>query len=183
MRRLLCLAVLAVAGAPAFAAATVSVTVTNTGPNEHRVVLESLIPASPQAVWKALTDYDHQAEFMPYLSKSRVTQTSSVDLMVEQEGKIRVLFWTFVLRVKQQVTRSPLSEPTRFHAVDGDFQRLDGSWRIQPGPADRGGSRLEFHFVVQPVRRVPGWAVWFVAQRYLSRMVKSLGEHARSLPS
>jgi len=67
----------------------------------------------------------------------------------------------------------------RFHAIDGDFQRLEGIWRLKP---IQEGTELSSDFLVEPKRRVPEWAVRFTAQHYLAAMVRSLERHAEERP-
>ncbi len=156
------------------AAAPVTVNVAIEGPNQFRVGLSAMVAAPRAAVWKVLTDYDHHAGILPYMSKSRVIHRGPTSATVEQEGKIRILFWTFTMRVTQQVTEVPPAE-MHFRAIAGDFERLEGTWHLRSdGPATELGSQ----FLVQPKRYVPEWAVRFTARHYLSAMVRSLQAHA-----
>ena len=156
------------------AAAPVTVNVAIEGPNQFRVGLSAMVAAPRAAVWKVLTDYNHHAGILPYMSKSRVVVRNPTYITVEQEGKIRILFWTFTMRVTQQVTEVPPSK-MRFRAIAGDFQRLEGTWHLRSnGPA----TDLESQFLVQPKRYVPEWAVRFTARHYLAAMVRSLQYHA-----
>ncbi len=148
--------------------------VTSNGPNQHRITLQTTLPAPPAAVWKVLTDYNHHAAILPYMSKSRIIRATSNEKTVEQEGKIHILFWTFKMQVTQRVTERPPDE-MHFQAITGDFQRLEGTWHIVSSGTATG---LNCEFLVQPRRRVPEWAVRFAAKRYLTRMVASLAEHA-----
>jgi ribosome-associated toxin RatA of RatAB toxin-antitoxin module len=156
------------------AAAPVIVSVASEGSNQFRVDLESSVQAPLASVWKVLTDYDHHAEILPYMSRSRVIAKTSTFLTVEQEGKIRILFWTFTMRVTQQVTEAPPTE-MHFHAIAGDFERLEGTWRLRQ---DGKMTQLSSQFLVQPKRYVPEWAVRFTARHYLAAMMRSLERHA-----
>ena len=155
-------------------AVPVAVTVTSEGSNRFRIALETVIPAPQNAVWNVLTDYNHHVDFLPYMSKSRIVGKKDPALIVEQEGRIRVLFWTFTLQVTQEVYEMRPGQ-MRFRAIAGDFTRLEGTWRLA---AEGSATRLACDFVVQPKRRVPAWAVRFTARHYLSRMLQSLADHA-----
>jgi len=157
-------------------AAPVTVNVAVEGPNQFRIGLSAMVRAPREAVWKVLTDYDHHAGILPYMSKSRVIRASWHRATVEQEGRIRVFFWTFTMRVVQEVTEKPPAE-MRFHAIDGDFQRLEGIWQLKPVPM---GTELSSDFLVEPKRSVPEWAVRFTARHYLAAMVRSLERHAEA---
>jgi ribosome-associated toxin RatA of RatAB toxin-antitoxin module len=102
---------------------------------------------------------------------------SASPLTVEQHGRIRILFWTFKMRVTQQVTETPPTE-MRFQAIAGDFQRLEGSWHLA---ALGDSTQLSCEFLLQPKRQVPEWAVRFAARHYLTKMVQSLQIHAEKL--
>jgi ribosome-associated toxin RatA of RatAB toxin-antitoxin module len=154
-------------------ASDIDVQVTPEGPNLHRVVLHSTLQAPASAVWSLLTDYNHHAHLLPYMTESRVI--SEHPKRVHQVGRIRVLFWTFELEVTQQVDEKAPHE-MRFRAVDGDFKRLEGIWSL--GPVGTGTS-LSCNFRVEPKRRVPTWAVRFTARHYLAKMIQTLAEHAQ----
>jgi ribosome-associated toxin RatA of RatAB toxin-antitoxin module len=156
------------------AAVPVLVSVSTEGPNQFRVGLESTVRAPQKSVWNVLTDYDHHAQILPYMSKSRVVAKTSTSLTVEQEGRIRILFWTFTMRITQEVTEIPPTE-MHFHAIAGDFERLEGTWHLSP---NGGTTDLRCQFLVQPKRHVPEWAVRFTARHYLAAMVLSLQRHA-----
>jgi ribosome-associated toxin RatA of RatAB toxin-antitoxin module len=97
-------------------------------------------------------------------------------LYVEQEGRINVLVKTYTIHVKQQVWENPSASRMRFHAVDGDFRKLDGLWTVLP--SIEGHSTLVCWFNMQPYRRAPEWAVQFVVKRYLSAMIRHLRDQA-----
>ena len=145
------------------------------GPNQHRIKLDTLIQAHIESVWAVLTDYNHHAEILPYLSKSIVL--SSAPLTVQQIGKIRVLFWTFTMHATQQIQEAP-PVGMRFQAIAGDFKRLEGAWTLTMAGST---TRLTCDFLVEPIRKVPAWAVRMAARRYLTKMVGSLQEQAEKL--
>ena len=152
----------------------VAITVASESPNAFRITLQTEVPAQVATVYQVLTDYDHHAQILPYLSKSRILTKTVADLTVAQEGKIRILFLTFTIHVTQQVTETPPIQ-MRFHAIAGDFERLEGTWDLSPAGLH---THLACNFVVKPKRRVPEWAVRLAATRFLARMVQSLSDHA-----
>jgi ribosome-associated toxin RatA of RatAB toxin-antitoxin module len=158
----------------AYSSDPVRVGVETTGENVSAITLTTVIQARPESVWRWLTDYDHHTEFMPYMTKSRVRERQPDHLLIEQEGRIRILFWTFTMHVVQRVTESPPAV-MRFLAVDGDFKRLEGEFELSPAGE---ATNFRCRFIVEPRQRVPQWAVRIAAKHYLKAMVARLREKA-----
>lgn len=146
------------------------------GGNEFKISIRDDIRADPKTVWGVLTDYDHHADWLPFMTRSRVVTRLPDTLFVEQEGKIRVLIKTYTIRVKQQVWENASAGRMRFHAVEGDFKQLDGLWTVLP--AAPGQTTLLCWFTMAPYRRAPEWAVKFIVKHYLSVMVRRLRDRA-----
>lgn len=146
-------------------------------PNEHKILMKTTVQSPRGPLWNALTDFDHHARILPYMTKSQVLERHATSYLVEQEGKIRILFWTFTMCVKQNIFENPPQEIS-FHAIEGDFQKLEGVWSLTP--IDNHTTTLECQFVVQPKAKVPTWAVRMAAKHYLATMVKSLAREAES---
>jgi ribosome-associated toxin RatA of RatAB toxin-antitoxin module len=160
------------------ASGPVRVEVKGTGANSYAVRLQMTAKAPADAVFAALSDFGHHAEYVPHLTRSAIVFRGLGYDVVDQEGKIRVLFWTFRMRVKQKVQPKPKSE-IAFQALEGDFTELRGLWRLE---AAAGGTEVECNFSMQPRRRVPGWAVRFATKRYLAPMVEALVRRAETHP-
>ncbi len=158
-------------GSPVLAASSVSVKVTSLGKNQFHLWVEADTKAPPERVWNVLTDYNHHAQFMPYIVKSQVVKEFSDSRVVEQEGRIRVLLKSYTIRVRQRVWEAPKIR-VHFQAVDGDFHKLEGTWVLSP--LANGPTKIRCGFIMEPRRWVPAWAVRFVARVYLTRMVSNL---------
>jgi ribosome-associated toxin RatA of RatAB toxin-antitoxin module len=150
-------------------------------PNRFDVSLRARIPAPLPAVWHVLTDYDHHADFLPYMRKSQCLREENGHKIVYQEGGLRILFWSFLIRVKQRVQEHPPSEMD-FESIEGTFKTLKGEWYLRPSAVVPGPTQLDCHFVVEPKSRVPRWAVRFTTRHYLARMVRSLQKQAEQQP-
>src|ERR1700687_496242 len=103
---------------PRAKAAPVEVTVTPYGINEYVITLQTSIQAPRPAVWNVLTDYGHHTKILPYISKSQVVRKTDTGSVIEQEGKIHVLLWTFKMHMTQQVKEMP-PERMEFHTIAG----------------------------------------------------------------
>ena len=159
------------------AADTVSIRVESLGRNQYRIGLQTQVGAPQIRLWSVLTDYDHHAGFLPYMIKSQVAESTGNVKLVDQEGRIRILFWTFTMRVRQRVTESPPHEMA-FAAIDGDFKRLEGTWHLMEHSA--AATDLQCSFLVEPKKHVPAWAVRMAADRYLKKMVARLRQRAEA---
>jgi ribosome-associated toxin RatA of RatAB toxin-antitoxin module len=156
---------------------TVHVEVKPLGNNASAIFLRTDVGAPQASLWKWLTDYDHQAGYMPYMTKSKVVGKEGQDLLVDQAGTIRILFWSFTMRMKQRVSEEALRH-MHFKAVDGDFSSLEGDFHLKAASGSTDHTQLECEFTVQPKRRVPNWAVRMAAKRYLRKMVNVLAQKA-----
>lgn len=83
---LLCWSVLARAAAP------------NTEPDirlweeggKYRVSATIQVPVAPAKAWNVLIDFDHMAEFIPYLQSSQIKQRKGRTWQIEQTGEISI---------------------------------------------------------------------------------------------
>ena len=88
-------------------------------------------------VWETLTDYDHLAEFIPGMRRSRVIERRGSSVVVEQSGEARFLFFAIPI----EVTLATLEQPQRSieaSMLKGNLKRLQGTYRIEP----HGGARV-----------------------------------------
>jgi len=148
------------------------------GGNQFKISIRTEVRTNPKSVWTVLTDYDHHADWLPFMTRSRVVTHIPGTLFVEQEGQINVLVKTYKIRVKQQIWENSSKGRMRFHAVEGDFRQLDGLWTILS--AAPGQTTLLCWFTMEPYRHAPEWAVKFIVKRYLAVMVQRLRDQAES---
>jgi len=128
---------------------------------------ECLIPRSKPAVWRVLSDYDHLAEFVPFLTESRVIRHEPGVKILRQKGRATLLIFHRHFEVTFRVTETDASH-IRFEAIEGDFQRFIGSWHLE----ERSGGTFVRHEVeLQPKFYMPIW-VMRVVERYV--MLKSM---------
>ena len=159
------------------AAGPVEVGVETVQDNTSLVTLKTDMDAAQESVWELLTDYDHHARFLPYITRSRVTAREDERQVVEQEGRIQILFWSYTMRVTQRVWED---SPRHMHftAIEGDFDVLQGDFYLSVPTVLELKTRLVCEFIVKPKRRVPDWAVRMAAKHYLKKMVAVIAEKA-----
>jgi ribosome-associated toxin RatA of RatAB toxin-antitoxin module len=112
----------------------------------------ALLRADFATVWGTLTDYDRLAEFIPGMRTSRIVGRSRTDLIVEQRGESRFLFFAVPIEVTVRATARPP------HAIDvrlleGSLKRLEGGYRIEPSGAGR--IALRWEGLVEPASLPP----------------------------
>lgn len=104
---------------------------------ERRIKAEILVNTDVDAVWNALTDYEHLAEFVPNLVCSgRIPCPHPGRIWLEQRGVQRALYWQIEARVVLDLQEMPHSTTNRelhFSMVDGDFKKFEGKWSVKSG--------------------------------------------------
>ena len=102
-----------------------------------QVVCRALLEVPAELAWQTLTDYDHLAEFIPGMQRSRVISRSGPLAMVEQVGAARFLF----VSIPIEITLATLEQPPyviEARMTKGNLKRLEGVYRIEP----RAGGRV-----------------------------------------
>ena len=97
--------------------------------NKPYATCKLLVKASPEQVWKVLTDYDNATYVFPNLKKCQVLEDHGSTKIVNHEVNPSGLPGTFkyVLQVKE-------TAPTclEWHRLRGDFREVDGYWKLEP---------------------------------------------------
>jgi Polyketide cyclase / dehydrase and lipid transport len=183
---LACLAALLALPAPAEAARS-TIEVRRDG-NLLNVSARATLAADVQTAFATLTDYEGLAQFVPGITRSRVLARSREgareQLLVEQSGELRVLFFTVPLRVWLQVTHEP---PHRIDAVavqpsgttptEADLKQFSGSYELREGEA---GLELSYRATIEPGFTLLPWlGTWAARQVVESRFVAMVEEIER----
>lgn len=102
-------------------------------------------PASPEAVWRVLSDYPHLAGVVQGLESSRVLQREGSKVVLEQTLRGGFLFFRRTLRLRLLVHEHKPRLIEFALAGPGPFRRYEGSWVISP---ESSGSRVDYTLVV-----------------------------------
>ncbi|HVO32337.1 MAG TPA: SRPBCC family protein [Elusimicrobiota bacterium] len=175
VRRFCVAAVSLIALASCSAAGDVSVAVTTVRPNTFRIAVHTEIQAPRSAVWRVITDYNHHADFLPYMARSVELSRRNAAVDVLQEIRFHIVFWPFTLRARLHITEDP-DHHMHFASVGGDYRRLEGDWTLGTAPTQSETTDVRCEFLVEPKRSAPEWIVRLAAKRYLAAMVKRLRE-------
>ena len=112
-------------------AAEVAVHVTRNG-GTFEVDASAEFVGTVARTWQVLTDYGRIAEFVPDLQTSRVLSRDGNQVIVEQKGEARVLFFSFPIDVRFAVTEYPY-ERVVSRAVSGTFREMRSAYSLEAG--------------------------------------------------
>lgn len=86
------------------------------------------IDAPMQAVFDALTDYGHMAEFMPMVDEAKTLQVRPNGATVSYH--LRYLKFFDIVEIDERVYQRP--RHITWHAIEGPLKVSDGSWTLSP---------------------------------------------------
>lgn len=116
-------------------------------------VAKVLVKSSQDAVWKVLTDYDGLSKFLPNVISSKVLKSDGNRKVIEQVDARQV----FLINVRSRI-RSSITETAKtridFQQVDGDLQKLQGYWTVEP-VAPFSGAKADQVLITQVVDAQP----------------------------
>ena len=153
----LCLGLLMSAALPAVARPALEVSVLRVDSADgksYQISARGEVAASPAAVWRVLTDYERMAEFVPDLHSTRVLSRRGDEVILEQFGEARLLFFRRQIRLLVRVHEQPISQ-IDIDLLDGDMKLYRCSWQLAPVP-ETGGTRVSYSGSVAPKFYVPG---------------------------
>jgi ribosome-associated toxin RatA of RatAB toxin-antitoxin module len=117
-----------------------------------QVTVRAVVHAPAELIWQTLTDYDHLSQFVPGIDSSRVVSRQGTQLIIEQKGGARWLFFYYPIRVTVATTERPY-ERIDIHLLQGNLRQLDGGYRIEPRPD--GSAELTWQGLIEPDTPLP----------------------------
>jgi carbon monoxide dehydrogenase subunit G len=126
-----------------------------------------------RTVWETITDYDHLAEHIPDMRRSRVLQRDGDRLLVEQTGEIRFLLFHQAIEVRMEVVESPQRRVVA-RAVGGNVKEMEGRYAVEPLPA--GAVRLSYSGRLVPAFAVPPVLGTLVLRNVLAYQFRALAQ-------
>jgi ribosome-associated toxin RatA of RatAB toxin-antitoxin module len=127
------------------------------------------IPHPVENVWQVLTDYDHLADFIPNLAKSKKIPHPQGGIRLEQVGTESLLKLKFCAKVVLDMVEQ-FPHQLDFQMVEGDFKKFFGSWLLQPSEDGR-GTELCYVVSVLPPLAMP---IGMIERRLKSGLVTNL---------
>ena len=96
-----------------------------------KYVARVLVTASPDAVWRVLTDYGNLYKFIPNMSSSKILENRGDRKVIEQVDSRQVFLVPIVSRTKLAITETNRRQ-IDFRLIDGDLAKMEGYWKIEP---------------------------------------------------
>jgi ribosome-associated toxin RatA of RatAB toxin-antitoxin module len=105
-------------------------------------------------IWATLTDYEHLSEFIPGITASRVIDRRGNAAIVEQAGKVRILFFNYPLNLVVESREVPPSY-IGVRALKGNLKQLEGGYRIEKVANKEDQFVLRWSGLIEPSIPVP----------------------------
>jgi len=152
--------------------------------DSFEVEATALIQADVADAWKVVTDYDHLAEFIPGLQESKVVSRDGFNVLLDQSGEARLLFFRFPMRVRLVITEFPRGRIVS-RAIAGNFKQMQGVYHLET----RGkGMQLRYEGSFTPDFDLPPFIGTLVVRKNLEKrfaaMVHEIEKrrHGESVP-
>ncbi|MEC9487476.1 MAG: SRPBCC family protein [Prosthecochloris sp.] len=132
------------------------------------------IHASPDAVWKTISDYDRLDQTLPKVIESHEVERRDSTVTIEQTGRTGILIFERTVHFVLQATEEDRRRIS-FHQIEGDFDTYEGEWLIEP-LAEPACCLLHYRAVIKPAFFAPAILVSFVQRQDLPGI---LGAHKK----
>jgi Polyketide cyclase / dehydrase and lipid transport len=112
-----------------------------------------LIHASPDAIWRIVTDCREAGAFVPGLRSCRRVDAAADGSWEDIEQEVR---YSWLLPTVRYVFRAQYDRPRRidFHRVSGDLRAEEGAWLLSEAPGGS-GTLVEYEMYLDPGFWVP----------------------------
>lgn len=122
--------------------------------NEVHVDARAVLNVPLALVWQTLTDYDHLADFIPGIARSRLIEYRGTAAIVEQYGEAGFLFFKVPIDV---VVESLELAPNviEVRVIKGNLKKLDGRYEIEEGSTPSDPVVLRWRGTIEPETKLP----------------------------
>jgi ribosome-associated toxin RatA of RatAB toxin-antitoxin module len=158
-------------------AAEITVDATRSG-ETFRVEASAEFEGSLARAWQVLTDYGRFAEFVPDLQVSRILSRERNNVLVEQKGAARLLFWSYPMDVRLAVTEHPY-ERVESRSVSGNFREMQNAYTLE---TRSGQVHLRYSGRMVPDFYVPPLIGTFALRRSVESTFRALVHEMERLP-
>ena len=139
------------------------------GDKVYQITSSGTVEAAPDAVWRILTDYNHLADYLPNMKSTRVLSRNGDNVILEQLGTARFLFFSRKIRLLVQVSeRAP--DRIDIGLIEGDMKVYRARWELSP-LAGATGTRVVYTATIVPKFDVPGIVGTTVVKNDIARMM------------
>jgi ribosome-associated toxin RatA of RatAB toxin-antitoxin module len=149
------------------------------GESRMRVHAAVRVHATPETIWRVLTDCDHAANFIPGVKHCRRVQSApdgSWDIL-EQEAK-----YSWLMPAIKCVIRAEYKRPQRidFKRISGDLKEEEGHWKLED-PAGPEATVVEYELQVDPGFWIPRVLLRHSLRTELPAALKAVRARSESL--
>lgn len=123
------------------------------------------IDASPEEVWKTLTDYDNLSKALPKVVGSRLIEKKNGEIILEQTGKTGILIFEKTVNFRLKLHEEYLHRVI-FEQISGDFHVYHGEWLLETH-IDHEGIFLRYKAKIKPLFFAPPILISFVQRQDL----------------
>jgi ribosome-associated toxin RatA of RatAB toxin-antitoxin module len=97
---------------------------------QGKYVARVLVTASPDTVWRVLTDYANLYKFIPNMTSSRILESRGNRKVIEQVDSRQVFLVSIVSRTKLAIQETERKQ-IDFRLIDGDLSKMEGYWKME----------------------------------------------------
>jgi polyketide cyclase/dehydrase/lipid transport protein len=98
-------------------------------------------PVAVEDAWNVLSDFDHMAEFVPDLERSRIVSKPGEPLVLVQKGVARFGPFWLTFETERTVELIP-HETIKTRLIRGNMRKMEGTLHLA---AEAGGTRITYH--------------------------------------
>ncbi|MFN5837537.1 MAG: SRPBCC family protein [Pseudanabaena sp.] len=148
-----------------------------------KYVARVLVTASPDAVWRVLTDYANLYKFIPNMTSSKVLESYGNRKVIEQVDTRQVFIVSIISRTKLAIEETDRKQ-IDFHLIDGDLAKMEGYWKIEPVAAipNRPTNQVLITYTVnaQPSNATPADAFYGIFKDALNDTLQAIKNEIKS---
>lgn len=141
----------------------------------YDVRVDGFVRATPQQIWKVLTDYDAMHIFVPDLTSSKVISRNGNEVIVAQEGKASFLFISKKIHLVLRVTEQPFSR-IDIALVSGNMKQYASHWDLLPITREGvfAGTRISYFGKLEPDFFAPSLFGSSMVETSVKKMVEAM---------
>ena len=132
------------------------------------------IPASPEAIWRVMTDCAQAPRYVPGLKRCRRIDAASDGSWEDIEHEVR---YSWLLPPVRYVFRAQYQRPHRmdFHRTSGDIREESGTWLLTPTP-DGAATLVEYEVYLDPGFWIPRFLLTRMLRKDVPAVLSGLRE-------
>lgn len=132
-----------------------------------------VIDAPVEKVWKAISDYDSYAQFLPEVKKIHTSGRKGNEVQVHYEVEV-IKTIKYTLKMKEEPPKK-----VTWSFVEGEFMKDNqGSWELEP--AGEGKTKATYSIDMRLGALVPGSIVKALVETNLPKMLEAFKKRAET---